>query len=135
MTTRAELNGTDCLQASSPILCGPGTRTVIVVVPHDAAKELCTDGAGYDCKAIVFCNGECMSVKCIMRTDLPRVRASAAGMQATVDVLTTLPETLAIPISCPPPGLTAVQKQERLDAITKWMRDEYKATSGEKKAG
>src|SRR4026209_572957 len=98
MTTRAELNGTDCLQASSPILCGPGTRTVIVVVPHDATKELRTDGAGYDCRAIVFCNGECMSVKCVMRTDLPRVRASAAGMQATVDVLTTLPETLAIPI-------------------------------------
>ena len=140
MTTRVELNGIECLQATSPILCGPGTRTLVIVVPNDAAKDPCSDGGSYDCKAIVFCNGEAMSVTCVMKTDLPRIRVSAASVQGTVDVLATLPVTLATPISCPPPNLTLTpdEKRERLEAITTWMRTEYKAMSplpAEKRAG
>jgi len=138
MTTRVELSGIDCLQATSPILCGPGTRTLVVVVPNDAATDPCSNGGTFDCKAIVFCNGEAMSVTCIMEADLPRVRVSAAGVQGTVDVLATVPVTLATPISCPPPNvmLTPDEKRARLDAITKWMREEYSATApAEKKAG
>jgi hypothetical protein len=125
MTMQVDLNGVECLKVSSAILPTPGTNVVIVVVPTpastDGSKQSCNDGVSYERKAITFINGKAMSVKCIMDDDLARLRVYIKGVQGTLEILEEVPEALAVPISCPPPMLTAAETRQRLDTITEWM--------------
>src|SRR5262245_22382520 len=125
MTMQVDLNGVECLKSSSAILPTSGTKVVVVVVPApastDGSKQSCNDGVIYERKAITFITGKAMSVKCIMDEDLARLRVQIRGIQGTLEILDELPDALAVPISCPPPMLTAADTRQRLDTITEWM--------------
>jgi hypothetical protein len=123
--------GTQCIGATGPITCVAGTQTKLVVIanaPSTSPPSICSDGKEHDYKAIIFCGGTARQVHCVSSADLPLLRSWTIGLQASFDLVSTVPQAVAEAISCPPPMLTAEAERQRLAILTSWMRTGYSSS-------
>ena len=116
--------GTQCIGVTGPITCVVGTQTKLVVIanaPSKSPPSICSDGKEHEYKAVVFCGGIARQVRCVSSSDVALLRSWTAGMQASFDLVSTVPQAVADAISCPPPMLTAEAERQRLAILTNWM--------------
>ena len=136
MTISVDINqsgggGTQCIGATGPIMCVAGTQTKLVVIanaPSKSPPSICSDGQEHEFKAIVFCGGTARQVRCVSRSDVDLLRSWSTGLQASFDLVSTVPQAVTDAISCPPPMLTAEAERQRLTVLTNWIRTDDKSS-------